>query len=88
MALLILYTILVVTAIIFFHSETNHSLLGNAWQAVAQVSSSDTMDVMHHASNMTDQEIKQLLMTNSYEDNEMILKTSVDSGRSQASRRR
>lgn len=84
MALLVVHAILVITAVVLFLSKTDHSLLGNAWQAVAQVSSSDTMDTMHHASNMTDLEVKRLLRMNSYEDNDVVLKTGTDSGRSQA----
>lgn len=42
------------------------------------------MDTMHHASNMTDEEVKRLLRMNSCEDNDVVLKTSVDTGRSQA----
>lgn len=88
MGLLVIHAILVVTAVVLFLLETDHSLLGNAWQAVAQVSSSDTMDTMHHASNMTDLEVKRLLRMNSYEDNEVVLRTGSDSGRSQAVYRR
>ena len=88
MGLLVLHAVLIVTAVILFLSKTDHSLLGNAWQAVAQVSSSDTVDTMHHASNMTDLEVKRLLRMNSCEDIEVVLKTGVDSGRSQAVYRR
>ncbi|OSS46053.1 hypothetical protein B5807_08040 [Epicoccum nigrum] len=88
MALLVVHAILVITAMVLFLSKTDHSLLGNAWQAVAQVSSSDTMDTMRYASNMTDLEVKRLLRTNSFKDNEVVLKTSTDDGRSQAVYRR
>jgi hypothetical protein len=88
MALLIVHAVLVITAMVLFLSKTNHSLLGNAWQAVAQVSSSDIMDTMRHASNMTDLEVKRLLRVNGFEDNEVVLKTSSDGGRSPAVYRR
>ncbi|KAF3040314.1 hypothetical protein E8E12_007757 [Didymella heteroderae] len=88
MGLLAVHAVLVITAAVLFLSETDHSLLGNAWQAVAQVSSSDTMDTMHRASNMTDLEVKRLLRMNSFEDNEVVLRTGSDSGRSQAVYRR
>lgn len=88
MALLVIHAALVITAVILFLSKTDHSLLGNAWQAVAQVSSSDTIDTIHHASNMTDLEVKRLLWMNSFEDNEVILRTGTDNGRSQAVYRR
>jgi soluble P-type ATPase len=55
-----------------FLQKMDHSLLGHAWQAVAQVSSSDTMGTMHHASNMTDLEVKRVLRMNTYEDNEVV----------------
>ena len=88
MSLLVIHAILVITAVCLFLSKTDHSLLGNAWQAVAQVSSSDTMDTVHHASNMTDLEVKRLLRMNSSEDNEIVLRTGADGGRSQAVYRR
>lgn len=87
-ALLILHAALVVVAVVLFLSKTDHSLLGNAWQAVAQISSGDTMDTLHHASNMTDLEVKQLLKMNNYDANEVVLKTGADGGRSQAVYRR
>lgn len=86
--LLVLHAILITTAVCLFLSRTDHSLLGNAWQAVAQVSSSDTMDTMHYASNMTDLEVKRLLRTNSCEDNDVVLRSGADGGRSQAVYRR
>ena len=85
MALLVLHGVLIITAVVIFVSKTEHSLLRSAWQAVAQISSSDTM---HHASNMTDLEVNQFSTMNSCEDNEVVLKTSADSGRSQAGYRR
>lgn len=88
MGLLVVHAVLVVTAVWIFLAETDHSLLGNAWQAVAQVSSSDTMDTVHHASNMTDVEVKRLLRMNSAEDSEVVLRTGLDDGRSQAVYRR
>ena len=88
MALLVVHAVLVITAMVLFLSETDHSLLGNAWQAVAQVSSSDTMDTMRHASNMTDPEVRRLLRVNGLKDSEVVLKTNSDDGRSQAVYRR
>lgn len=87
MTLLSIHVVLVIIAVVLFLSKTDHSLLGNAWQAVAQVSSSDTMDTMHHASNMTDVEVKRLLRMNSC-DNEVVLRTGTDGGRSQVVYRR
>ncbi|UPX13646.1 uncharacterized protein EKO05_0004146 [Ascochyta rabiei] len=87
-ALLVVHAFLVITAVVLFLSKTDHSLLGNAWQDVAQVSSSDTMNTMYHATNMTDLEVKRLLRMNRCEDNEVVLKTGADSGRSQAVYRR
>ncbi|KAF3004163.1 hypothetical protein E8E13_005523 [Curvularia kusanoi] len=84
MALLVVHAALVITALVLFLSKTDHSMLGQSWMAVAQVSSSDTMDTVHHASNMTDLEVKRLLRMNSFETNEVVLRTGADGGRSQA----
>ncbi|KAJ4384049.1 hypothetical protein N0V86_000893 [Didymella sp. IMI 355093] len=88
MGLLITHAVLVVTAVVLFLSGTDHSLLGNAWQAVAQVASSDTRDTINHASNMTDLEVKRLLRMNSCGDDEVVLRTGADGARSQAVYRR
>ncbi|KAJ4311352.1 hypothetical protein N0V94_007987 [Neodidymelliopsis sp. IMI 364377] len=84
MVLLAIHAGLVITAVVLFLTQTNHSLLGNAWQAVAQVLSSDTMDTLHSASYMTDLEVKRLLRMNRYEDNDVVLRTGADGGRSQS----
>lgn len=60
----------------------------NSGQAVVQVLSSDTMDTMLYASNMTELEFKRLLKTTSCDDNEVVVKTGAESGRSQAICRR
>lgn len=88
MGLLLLHAVLLVTAVVLFLVNSEHSLLGNAWQAVAQVSSSDMLETVHWASNMTDLEVKQLLRMSSSEENEVVLKTGADGGRSQAVYRR
>lgn len=88
MGLLVLHAVLLVLAVVLFTARTEHSLLGNAWQAIAQVNSSDTLETVHWASNMTDVEVKRLLRMNSFEENEVVLKTGVDGGRSQAVYRR
>ncbi|KAF3039117.1 hypothetical protein E8E11_006327 [Didymella keratinophila] len=88
MGLLAIHAMLIVTAVVLFLANTDHSFLGNAWQAVAQVSSNDTMDTMHRASNMTDLEVKRLLRMNSCEDNDVVLRTGAGGGRSQAVYRR
>ncbi|KAH6620131.1 hypothetical protein C7974DRAFT_226782 [Boeremia exigua] len=88
MGLLVLHAVLICTAVALFLAKTDHSLLGNAWQAVAQVSSSDTLETMHCASNMTDLEVKRLLRMGSFEENDVVLRTGAEGGRSQAVYRR
>lgn len=88
MGLLVLHAVLIVMGVALFLDKTDHSLLGNAWQAVAQVSSSDTLETVHWASNMTDLEVKRFLRMNSYEENEVVLRTGADGARSQAVYRR
>ena len=88
MALLVVHAVLVITTMVLVLSKTDYSLLGNVWQAVAQASSSDTMETVYHASNMTDLEVKRLLRMNCFKDNEVGLKTSPDGGRNQAVYRR
>lgn len=56
--LLGLHFFLLGIALIWFFTRTELSLLGNAWQAVAQVMSDDTKEAIHHGSMATDQELR------------------------------
>ncbi|KAJ8109433.1 hypothetical protein OPT61_g7459 [Boeremia exigua] len=86
--LLLLHAVLIVATVTLFLANTEHSLLGNAWQAVAQVSSSDTHETVLCASNMTDREVRRLLSMSSFEDNDVVLRMGADGARSQAVYRR
>ncbi|KAH7068935.1 hypothetical protein BKA63DRAFT_520340 [Paraphoma chrysanthemicola] len=57
LALLGLHAVLILIALVLFLTRTEMSLLGNSWQAVAQVMSSDTAEAMHHGSTATDNEV-------------------------------
>ena len=47
----------------FFLGSTEASVLGNAWQAVAQLSGEDTLPLLWVADRMTDREVERLLET-------------------------
>ncbi|KAH8711827.1 hypothetical protein GQ44DRAFT_731061 [Phaeosphaeriaceae sp. PMI808] len=56
-ALMVLHFVLLAIALFLFVTKTEMSLLGNAWQAVAQVNSSDTATALHHGTYATDEEV-------------------------------
>tara|TARA_R110002003_G_scaffold267_2_gene17895 strand:+ start:2561 stop:4783 length:2223 start_codon:yes stop_codon:yes gene_type:complete len=58
LALLGLHAVLILIALVLFLIRTEMSLLGNSWQAVAQVMSSDTAEAMHHGTMATDHEVR------------------------------
>lgn len=43
---------------IWFYKATKTSLLNNAWQAVAQLNSRETEEILHRATMATDTEVK------------------------------
>ncbi|KAH7088979.1 hypothetical protein FB567DRAFT_522731 [Paraphoma chrysanthemicola] len=57
LGLLGLHAVFILIALVLFLTRTEMSLLGNSWQAVAQVMSSDTAEAMHHGSTATDNEV-------------------------------
>lgn len=86
--LLGLHAVLVGAAVVLFLRRTRHSLLGNAWQAVAQVSSADTRETVRCASNMTDREVGRMLRMGRCEGGDVVLRTGADGATSQAVYRR
>lgn len=88
MGLVCIHAALVLAAVVLFLVNSEHSLLGNAWQAVAQVSSCDTVEAVQRASDMTDLEVRRLLRMGSLGDGEVVIGTGADGGRSQAVYRR
>jgi hypothetical protein len=58
LGLLGLHFVLIFIAIRLFLLRTEMSLLGNAWQAISQVVSTDTANVVHHGATATDGEVK------------------------------
>ncbi|KAH8781921.1 hypothetical protein BGZ57DRAFT_285238 [Hyaloscypha finlandica] len=52
--------VLSLTALLFF-LNTKHSLLGNSWQAVAQVVSERTRPILNQSFDMTDREVEKVL---------------------------
>lgn len=61
LGLLALHFALVVIAIVLFVTKTEHSLLGDAWQAVMQVVPDDTAVAAHQRPAMTDRHMHDLL---------------------------
>ncbi|KAF2133450.1 hypothetical protein P153DRAFT_381879 [Dothidotthia symphoricarpi CBS 119687] len=88
MVLLAIHFILILAATILFLTKTKHSLLGNAWQAFAQIASKDVDHTIQYAANTTDNEVQQFLKKNGHDKTEFVLKTGLDDGRSQAVNRR
>jgi hypothetical protein len=84
MGLLLLHFALVLVTVIMFLISTELSLLGNAWQSVAQVASKDTAELIHHASTLTDGEVKRLLEMSGIPDGRLLVKRSFENGRSEA----
>lgn len=58
MGLLLSHWVVAAIVVGLFARYTRHSLLGNHWQAVAQVYSKDTMAVLGKADQMNDEEVK------------------------------
>ena len=57
MAMLLAHMLLVKAAVTEFLRSTRSTMLGNAWQAVAQVVSEKTLPILHRADGMTDREV-------------------------------
>lgn len=84
LSLLGLHFALVSTAVRMFLVRTEMSLLGNAWQAVSQVVSTDTAGVLHHGATTTDREVKDSMKQSGVGDSKIRIAKSVTSGRTEA----
>jgi hypothetical protein len=84
LSLLGLHLALVVTALRMFFTQTEMSLLGNAWQAVSQVVSTDTADVLHNGATTTDREVKGSMKQSGAADSRIRIAKSLANGRTEA----
>ncbi len=78
-----LHVVLLVTAVGFFLTRTEMSLLGNAWQVVAQVHSNDTAHAVGKAYVATDKELKDFAKSSGM-DRERIRIAKTENGRHEA----
>ncbi|RGP81452.1 hypothetical protein FLONG3_597 [Fusarium longipes] len=85
--LIIIVVHFVVTAatMYLFARRTTSSLLGNAWQAVSQMMSPETQDVIRAAGGegMKDKEVAQLVKVAGRDDEAYIVSSGVDNGRTE-----
>jgi hypothetical protein len=79
-----LHFALIFTAVRMFLTRTEMSLLGNAWQAVSQVVSMDTADVLHHGATTTDKEVRLSMKQFGSVDGRVRITKSMTSGRAEA----
>jgi hypothetical protein len=82
--LLLLHSSLLLIALQMFFTRTEMSLLGNAWQAVSQVVSTDTAVVLHHGATTTDREVKGSMKQNGVTDGRIRIAKSMTNGRTEA----
>jgi hypothetical protein len=62
-SLVFAHLVLLSGVLIVFLSQTNMSLLGNSWTAVAQVVAQHTEDTLSIASGMTDKDVRKMLLS-------------------------
>jgi hypothetical protein len=84
LGLLGLHFALTFTAVRMFLKDTEMSLLGNAWQAVSQVVSTDTAAVLHNGATTTDREVRGTMKQNGSSDNRIRIAKSLTDGRIEA----
>jgi hypothetical protein len=84
LGLLGLHFALTFTAVRMFLKQTEMSLLGNAWQAVSQVVSTDTAAVLHHGATTTDREVRGTMKQNGSSDSRIRIAKSLTDGRTEA----
>jgi hypothetical protein len=84
LGLLGLHFALTFTALSMFLKRTEMSLLGNAWQAVSQVVSTDTAAVLHHGATTTDREVRGTMKQNGSADKTIRITKSMSNGRTEA----
>ncbi|KAH7393087.1 hypothetical protein BKA66DRAFT_439198 [Pyrenochaeta sp. MPI-SDFR-AT-0127] len=79
-ALLVLHFILLGIALCLFITKTDVSLLGNAWQAVAQVYSNDTAAAVQHGTMATDDEVRHEVKSTGFHESRVIIRRSGSTG--------
>ncbi|KAF2829777.1 hypothetical protein CC86DRAFT_174792 [Ophiobolus disseminans] len=82
--LLVLHFVLVVFALVLFFMKTEVSLLGNAWQAVAQVVSNDTAAAVQHGTMATDEEVRKSVKSSGFHESPVVIRRSERNGRLEA----
>ncbi|KAM0347324.1 hypothetical protein ACHAPU_004843 [Fusarium lateritium] len=85
LAIIIVHFVVVALAMFLFAERTDSSLLGNAWQAVSQMVSPETQDIIRATGNegMKDKEVVKLARSTGRENEVYALASSVDSGRTE-----
>ncbi|KAF5024557.1 hypothetical protein F66182_3320 [Fusarium sp. NRRL 66182] len=83
--IIVAHFILTAIAMVLFAQRTQSSLLGNAWQAVSQVVSPDTQDIIRAASgkDFKDKDVEELAKTAGREKEVCALASGVDSDRAE-----
>lgn len=84
MGLLCLHFALLTLALVLFFKKTQMSLLGNSWQAVSQVMSSDTAHAVHHGAMATDWEMRREVKKSTIAKGKILIAKSEASGRTEA----
>ncbi|KAF2832477.1 hypothetical protein CC86DRAFT_401244 [Ophiobolus disseminans] len=84
LGLLAIHTALIVAALVLFNKRTEMSLLGNAWQAVSQVMTTDTAAAVHHGATTTDREVRGSMRHGGAADGRIRIAHSVHGGRVEA----
>lgn len=77
------FTLLVI-AVNLFLKKTNASLLGNAWQAVAQVYSNDTAMAVQYGAMATDHEVRESIRSTGFHESRVVIRRSERSGKLEA----
>jgi hypothetical protein len=84
LGLLGLHFVLTFTAVRMFLKQTEMSLLGNSWQAVSQVVSTDTAAVLHNGATATDREVRGTMKQNGSSAGRIRIAKSLTDGRTEA----
>ena len=79
-----LHFALVIFALVLFFAKTEVSLLGNAWQAVAQVYSNDTAAAVQHGTMATDGEVRESVKSSGFHESRVVIRRSERNGRLEA----
>ncbi|KAF2027357.1 hypothetical protein EK21DRAFT_72099 [Setomelanomma holmii] len=84
LAMLFIHFALLTIAVVLFLTRTEMSLLGNSWQAVSQVMSTDTANVVQHGATASDKEVKRSMKDSGIVEGKIRITKSVHSGRTEA----